>query len=249
MILLTKAHNPPHTPPADAVEHHADASRPFRSRLTAPVRDRLVSTVLHQRPLVLLASRSPRRQELLRAAEIEFVAAQPALDDGQLHPGDVDAERWVAAMAYLKAAAAVRQGLHTALDTSRPIGVVLGADTVVSLRGRIIGQPRDRDDAERILRQLADAEHDVLTGVALVCPATGRRDIWTDRARVDVGPIDDAEIARYLDTGAWRGKAGAYNLSERIAAGWPIRYEGDSGTIMGLPAAAVARRLDAWAAE
>jgi septum formation protein len=239
MILVTKANPVQH--PNLARERDGRASR-----TTSPVRDHLVTTAAQPRPLVLLASRSPRRQELLRAAGIDFVAAQPALDDGDLHPGSVDAERWVAAMAYLKSAAAVRQGLHTALDTSRPIGVVLGADTVVSLRGRIIGQPRDRADAERIIRQLADAEHDVLTGVAMLCPATGRRDIWTDRARVDVGSIDDAEIERYLDSGAWRGKAGAYNLSERLAAGWPIRYTGDAGTIMGLPAGAVARRLDAW---
>lgn len=240
MILLTK-NNPVHHP-------NLTRERDRRgSRITLPLREHLVTTAVQSRPLLLLASRSPRRQELLRAAGIDFVAAQPTLDDGDLHPGDADAERWVAAMAYLKAAAAVRQGLHTALDTSRPVGVVLGADTVVSLRGRIIGQPRDRDDAERILRELADAEHDVLTGVALVCPATGRRDIWTDRARVEVGPIADVEIESYLESNAWRGKAGAYNLSERIAAGWPIRYEGDAGTIMGLPAVAVARRLDAWA--
>lgn len=239
MILLTK--NNPVQQPNLARERDRRGSR------TTPThRDPLVTTGVQPRPLLLLASRSPRRQELLRAAGIEFVAAQPTIDDGQLHPGDADAENWVAAMAYLKAAAAVRQGLHAALDTPRPVGVVLGADTVVAHRGRIIGQPRDRDNAREILRELADAEHDVLTGVALVCPATGRRDIWTDRARVEVGPISDAEIERYLDSGAWRGKAGAYNLSERIDAGWPIRYRGDAGTIMGLPAGAVARRLDRW---
>ncbi len=198
------------------------------------------------RPLVLLASRSPRRRELLTRAGIEFVVAQPALDDADLDPGESSAEQWVAAMAYLKAATAVRQGLHTSLDTARPVGVILGADTVVSLGERIIGQPRDLADARRIIEELADAEHEVLTGVAMLCPRTQRREIFIDRATVRVGIITPREIDAYLATGQWRGKAGAYNLSERIAAGWPITCTGDTGTIMGLPVGLVIGRLDTW---
>ncbi len=198
------------------------------------------------KPLVLLASRSPRRAELLTAAGVDFVVAQPTLNDGDLDPGSRSAGRWVAAMAYLKAAAAQRQKLHAAFDLPRPVGVILGADTVVVDGDEIIGQPRNETDARRIIEQLADAEHDVLTGVAMLCPATGRREIFVDRASVRVGRLSSDSINEYLASGLWKGKAGAYNLAERIAAGWPISFDGDPGTIMGLPVQMVIDRLENW---
>ncbi len=198
------------------------------------------------RPLVLLASRSPRRVELLKEAGVDFVVAQPLLNDADLDPGARSAEQWVAAMAYLKAAAAQRQRLHVSSNTDRAVGVILGADTVVAHRDEIIGQPRDEADARRIIERLADAEHDVLTGVAMLCPKTGRREIFIDRATVNVGRLDERSVADYLASGMWRGKAGAYNLAERIAAGWPITFTGDAGTIMGLPVKLVVERLARW---
>ena len=217
---------------------------------TAPIpsgdRFRHARAAVATRPLVLLASRSPRRVELLTQAGIEFVVAQPTLNDADLDAGRATAEQWVAAMAYLKAAEAVRQKLHISQKTARPVGVVLGADTVVADGDEIIGQPRDAADARRIIEQLADAEHDVLTGVAMVCTLTNRREIFIDRATVRVGRIEPRSIDEYLASGQWRGKAGAYNLNERIAAGWPITFDGDSGTIMGLPVRMVVQRLENW---
>lgn len=209
-------------------------------------RFRKVRASLALRPLVLLASRSPRRVELLTQAGIDFVVAQPTLNDADLDPGSRSADQWVAAMAYLKAAAAIRQKLYVSASADRPVGVVLGADTVVADGAEIIGQPRDEADARRIIRKLADAEHDVLTGVAMLCPRTGRRELFIDRATVRVGEIDERAIEEYVASGQWRGKAGAYNLAERIAAGWPISFDGDPGTIMGLPAQMVVDRLDHW---
>lgn len=190
-------------------------------------------------PRIHLASRSARRRQILGEAGIEHTCGEPGLDDGELEPGDVSPEHWVIALAYLKARTAARD---------RPPGeIVLGADTVVVFKGRIIGQPKDGADAERIIRLLAGADHDVVTGVALVDPASNRRDVFIDRAEVTVGAIPDEEITRYIAGGGWRGKAGAYNLSERIGAGWPIRFRGDPNTIMGLPLAALMPRLRAFA--
>lgn len=190
-------------------------------------------------PRVHLASRSARRRQILGDAGIEHTSGEPGLDDGELEPGDVSPEHWVVALAYLKARTAARD---------RAAGeIVLGADTVVVFKGRIIGQPRDGADAERIIRLLAGADHDVVTGVALVHAGSNRRDIFVERAEVTVGEISDEEIARYIGGGGWRGKAGAYNLSERIEAGWPIRYRGDPNTIMGLPLRALLPRLRAFA--
>lgn len=94
-----------------------------------------------------------------------------------------------------------------------------------------------------MLKALQNGSHEVVTGVALVWPDSARREIFVDTAVVHVGTIGDVEIENYIKDGGWQGKAGAYNLSERIEAGWPITYEGDPSTVMGLPMKALLRRL------
>lgn len=186
-------------------------------------------------PRVHLASQSARRRELLSHHGVEHDAAHPGIDDGLLDPGKVSARQWVASLAYLKAAAGARGGAT---------GPVLGADTVCVRNGELLGQPVDESDARRMIRLLEGCSHEVVTGVALVWPDSGRREIFVDEAVVHVGDIGEARIDEYLSTGQWKGKAGAYNLSERIEAGWPITYEGDPSTVMGLPMIALLRRLE-----
>ncbi|USN99015.1 MAG: Maf family protein [Phycisphaeraceae bacterium] len=187
---------------------------------------------------LILASRSPRRRELLREAGIRHeVKLAEDVDDSDLCPGDVSAEYWVASLAYLKARA-----VADLLDPGDN-AVVLGADTVCVLDDEIIGQPRDRDDARRIIESFENREHGVLTGVALVDHRGVMLDLFIDRAIVRVGGIGEAEIEAYLDSENWRGKAGAYNLFERLEAGWPIEFEGDGSTIVGLPMEALGPRL------
>lgn len=192
-----------------------------------------------------LASKSPRRRELLLGAGIEHDAAHPGVDDGLLAPGAVTPEQWVMALAYLKASTAARALTHRAERGAPPI-VVLGADTIVVHHATLMGQPIDLADARRMLLAMRSDVHDVVTGVALIDPITHRRELFVDRAVVTVGPIPDTDIESYLASEAWRGKAGAYNLSERLQAGWPIEFTGDAGTIMGLPVAKVAERLRRW---
>ncbi|HHN77617.1 MAG TPA: septum formation protein Maf [Phycisphaerales bacterium] len=197
------------------------------------------STPIADRRLIL-ASRSPRRRALLSRAGIAHeVRVASGVDDSDLHPGGTPAENWVASLAYLKARA-----VADSLDPDEP-AVVLGADTVCVLDGAIIGQPTDREDARRIIRSFEGRRHDVLTGVALVDQRGETLDLFVDRARVRVGEIGDEAIETYLDSGDWRGKAGAYNLFERLEAGWPIEFEGDETTIVGLPMGAMRRRLRA----
>jgi len=183
-----------------------------------------------------LASRSPRRRQLLDEAAIDHAAEHPGFDDSDLVPGNVSASQWVAALAYLKAAAGAAHATHGA--------TVLGADTAIIKDGSLIGTPRDHAEAFRILRTLSDGSHDVVTGVALLDPATGRRSIFVDRAAVNVGHLSDCMIAAYLATGAWQGKAGGYNLRERLVDGWPLEYAGDPTTVMGLPMKALSPRLE-----
>lgn len=204
-------------------------------RLDEPVRARP-----GRRPRLLLASQSPRRRELLLQHGLDHEAAHPGVDDGLLLPGLVAPESWVVALAYFKAAAAAAR-LPAGEDR-----LVLGADTVCVKDGELIGQPRDAADAERIIRRLQDGSHEVLTGVAILYVVSGgrpERELFIDRARVRVGHIGDEAIRAYVASGDWRGKAGAYNLRERQEAGWPIDYEGDPTTVMGLPMRALMARL------
>lgn len=181
---------------------------------------------------LMLASSSPRRRLLLEQAGIPFEYADPGVDDSTLHPGEVTAQQWVASLAFLKASAGIERLPGPAPDDHY---LVLGADTLVVQDGALIGQPRDADDAYDIVSRLSNATHQVHTGVALLNPRRGDRHMFVDTATVTVGDIPGREIASYVNTGAWRGKAGAYNLHERLDAGWPIAYEGDDTTIVGLP--------------
>lgn len=194
---------------------------------------------------ILLASRSPRRRQLLQERGYRVRVIQSGFDDGLLQCGPVEPAHWVAALAYLKAEAGLRAVQHdpaviAALaedgpDAALEPAVVLGADTTVVSDGRIIGQPRDADDARRILHVLSDGAHEVITGVALLDLSGARRTFFHDSACVHVGRLSEEMVETYLAGGGWRGKAGAYNLRERLEAGWPIRYDGDPATIMGLP--------------
>lgn len=178
---------------------------------------------------LVLASRSPRRQKILGEAGFDHTVVTPAIDDADLqHPTGVIPECWVAALAYFKAAAACSL-------VEDPTALILGADTVCLADNQILGQPRDDAHAESMLRQMARATHRVLSGVALLDPARQSRLIFAESADVTVGRLGEDDIRQYLDSKMWQGKAGAYNLEERIQAGWPIRCVGDPATVMGLP--------------
>jgi len=199
---------------------------------------------------VYLASRSPRRRKMLTDAGIAPIVRPAGFDDGDLTRGRVSEAQWVMALAYSKArwvhGALVAEGVET--------GTVLGADTVCVNDGEIYGQPVDGEDARRMISAMRDQAHVTMTGVCGIpmadheqsqfAPGTasGGRWMFVDRATVVYGHVTDAQIDEYVDSEGWRGKAGAYNLSERIEAGWPIRCEGDHATVMGLPM----RRLMPW---
>jgi len=177
--------------------------------------------------LLVLASSSPRRRSLLKEHAIPHEAVAPPFDDGELRPGSITPEGWVVALAHLKARAVA--------DRIKDEAVVMGCDTVVIKDGEIIGQPADADDARRIITRLSAGSHRVISGVALIESGSDERRFLIDGADVRVGALEPATIDSYIDSGSWRGKAGAYNLMDRIGAGWPIEYAGDPTTVMGLP--------------
>ncbi len=179
---------------------------------------------------LVLASSSPRRKLLLEEAGFSPRVVPPTIDDGELVPPDASkALDWVAALANLKA----RNVFDGLTPEQQARSLVLGSDTVVISRDLIIGQPPDEDAARSIITRLSGNRHTVASGVALL--GQRHRRVFVDTTCVRVGEIPEEEIESYVASGAWKGKAGGYNYSERLLAGWDLAWEGDTTTIMGLP--------------
>jgi septum formation protein len=186
--------------------------------------------------MLVLASASPRRQELLRNAGIPFVV-QPTDIPEVPQPGEAPrsfAER----MAREKALAVFRQ---------RPDDFVLGADTIVVVEAQILGKPRDGADAARMLRLLSRRRHQVTTGVCLVGPQlrkpeTGFEDVRSETTRVTMEALSDDDIRSYVSSGEPMDKAGAYAIQGR-ASRWISRIEGDYFNVVGLPVSLVYKML------
>jgi len=199
------------------------------------------SPTAERRPQLVLASSSPRRRALLVDAGLDPLVIHPGIEDGDLRPGDVTPSEWTAALAYLKAAAGA--GVWTTGRSHARRVYVLGADTLCVQDGRLIGKPRDASHAREIIEGFVDTTHEVITGVALIDSETRERSIFSRSASVAWGPVERSTIDRYIENGGWRGKAGAYNLTERVEAGWPIVVQGDPNTVVGLPVDDVTRQL------
>lgn len=192
-----------------------------------------------------VASTSPRRRELLSARGVAFEAIDPGIDDGTLERGPVPPEHWVQALALIKARSGVARLAERGLTAVGADGTgvfVLGADTVVVHGGDVLGKPRDAEHAREMICRLMNDAHDVLTGVALVRVGEDTVRLATARAVSHFGRVSSEQVDSYVASGAWRGKAGAYNLDERLRAGWPVRVEGDRTCVTGLPM----QTIEAW---
>jgi septum formation protein len=179
--------------------------------------------------MLVLASASPRRQELLRNAGIPF-EVQPAHIPEDPLPGE-QAKDCAERLASEKALAVAKQ---------RPRDIVLGADTVVVVDGQILGKPMDAADAARMLRLLSGREHQVITGVCMV--ANGQSSVASETTRVTMSALTEKEIANYVATGEPMDKAGAYAI-QGIASRWIPRIDGDYSNVVGLPVPLVWRML------
>jgi septum formation protein len=179
--------------------------------------------------MLVLASASPRRQELLRNAGITF-EVQPANIPEDPQPGE-SAKDYTERLAREKALAVANQRRHD---------VVLGADTVVVVDSQLLGKPSDPADAARMLRMLSGRKHQVITGVCLV--VSGQPSVASETTLVTVSEITDKEIADYVSSGEPMDKAGAYAI-QGIASRWIPRIEGDYSNVVGLPVALVFRML------
>jgi septum formation protein len=185
-------------------------------------------------PFVILASASPRRQELLGQIGVSFQTVVPDVDETPRENESADA--FVERLAVEKA----RNGLLLASELGMTNAPVLGADTCIVFDGEILGKPVDRDHGIAMLARLAGHSHEVLTGVALVDASREQHAI--SRNRVTFAPMTPDEIAAYWDTGEAADKAGAYGVQGKAAA-YIERIEGSYSGIVGLPLFEVAGML------
>ncbi|HTY49444.1 MAG TPA: Maf family protein [Steroidobacteraceae bacterium] len=181
-------------------------------------------------PVLILASASPRRRELLAQIAVPHAVVPAQVDEAAL-PGEAPAA-YVLRVARAKALA-LWAGEGPA---------VLGADTTVVLEGRIFGKPRDRDEALAMLAALSGRTHEVLTAVVLAGPAGTCERLSVSRVRMRA--ITPAERAAYWDTGEPRDKAGAYAI-QGLGAVFIESLEGSYSGVMGLPLYETAQLLAA----
>ena len=206
---------------------------------------------------LILASASPRRAELLRAAGYAFDVVVAAVDES-IRDGEpssayvrrVAAEKSAAAMRSIVAATRSSDGPAKARDDEVYDGpakaghykdvIVLGADTTVVVDGEILAKPRDDADAATMMRRIAGRVHEVLTGVSL---RRGGFELGrVETTRVHVAPLTDEDIAWYVATGEGRDKAGAYAI-QGFASRFIPRIEGSYSNVVGLPVACVRELL------
>lgn len=175
------------------------------------------------RPPLILASASPRRLDLLRSVGIEPDGVEPAdIDEAPLR--DETPRRLADRLARGKAGVVAAR---------RPDAVVLAADTVVAVGRRLLEKPADEAEARRFLELMSGRAHKVLTGVCVIAPG-GRTAARVAEARVRFKRLSEAEIAAYVASGEWRGKAGGYGVQGRAGA-FVLDMVGSYTAIVGLP--------------
>lgn len=200
-------------------------------------------------PRLILASASPRRAQLLSQIGLTFEicpsdVAEPPPNALQGAPTShrerastaappLQAAEVTQALALLKARAVAHQ---------RTEGVIIGADTLVSFEGRLLGKPTDDAQTLEMLTQLSGTCHEVVTGVALIEVATGREVVWAETTKVYFRELSSAEIAAYIASGEALDKAGAYGIQARGAA-FVKRIEGCYFNVVGLPLASLVEHL------
>jgi len=185
---------------------------------------------------IILASESPRRIELIKLLGIPYTVIPSEVDEGRLLLSGTPQEQAVnAACAKAEAVAAIHRDSW-----------ILGADTIVYIDGEILGKPRDKADARRMLGLLSGKAHEVTTGLCLIRPAsTGYGSVYTgyDKTAVWMMDLTKERVDWYIETGEPMDKAGAYGIQGYGASHIP-RVEGCYFNVMGLPLYRLARLLE-----
>jgi septum formation protein len=172
-------------------------------------------------PPLILASTSPRRRQILEQLRIPFEVVPPSYEEAEGEP------------------------VAHALGKARSVGPlderpVLGCDTEVICNGRVYGKPETEADAEAMLESLAGKTHEVVSGLALITPAW--EEVHREVTRVTFRPLTPRDLAHYVASGEWEGRAGAYAI-QGLGASLVERIEGDYLNVVGLPGALLVRLM------
>ena len=170
---------------------------------------------------LILASTSPRRRQILELLRIPFEVVEPSYEETEGDP------------------------VAHALGKARSVGVfderpVLGCDTEVICGGRVYGKAGNEEEAEEMLESLGGKTHEVISGLALLTPAW--EEVHKEVTQVRFRPLDARDLAHYIASGEWEGRAGAYAI-QGLGASLVERIEGDFWNVVGLPAALLVRLL------
>lgn len=177
-----------------------------------------------QQPLIL-ASKSPRRAQLLKEAGLVFEVIPSELDESQFNAPGQDAVGLAQQLAREKA---------RTVALRFPDRLVLGADTLIDCQGQIIGKPIDVVDAETILRKLFFSPHRAITGIALLRIKDGTELVGCDTTSIYPRQMTETDIREHLKKGTWKGKAGAYAIQEG-GDRFIEELEGSRSNVIGLP--------------
>jgi septum formation protein len=194
---------------------------------------------------LVLASASARRAELLREACIHFEVVVSKQEEPEEKPAGIPVEVWPMCLAFMKARSVQEQISGRRFEGGRPI--VLGADTIVVDGHRILNKARDRSHARRMLKSLQGKTHRVITGIALVQGDHVR--LSSAEAVCRVKRVSEKWLERYLDSGLWQGKAGAYGIQDTHHDPFITLVSGDFSTVVGLPIGLVQSELASFAKE
>lgn len=183
----------------------------------------------------VLASVSPRRQELLARMGIDFEIIPSDAEEETSH---TTPDKVVEELSYIKAESVLKKIIAGNTDLEDKIFVVIGADTVVSKAGHIMGKPKSDEDAFDMITAIQADTHQVYTGVTILVYNVNTKNIkskvFSECTKVTVFPMSETEIKRYIDTGDCKDKAGAYGV-QGIFGAFIEKIDGDYTNVVGLP--------------
>lgn len=178
---------------------------------------------------LILASQSPRRRELLEKCGIPFTCEPADIDETIDDSRDLSEE--IRRLSLAKAAVILKK---------HPDAVVVGSDTIVAVDGKVLGKPKDRDEARKMLKMLSGHTHQVITGLSVLSSRRQFQDVSI--SHVTFAPLSDDEIGAYVSSGECDDKAGAYAI-QGGAGKFITNIDGDYYAIMGLPLNSVYEEL------
>lgn len=173
----------------------------------------------------ILASKSPRRKELLEKAGYKFEIMTPQIDEANFDSRQTNPAEYAKLLALAKA---------KSVAVNLPQKIVVGADTIVDFNGRIIGKASDSEEAEKIIRLLFSRPHKVITGIAIVKLKDNLEVVESDTTIVYSKPMNDKQIVEHIKSGIWRDKAGAYAIQEQ-GDRFVEKIDGSLSNVMGMP--------------